>query len=43
MLMQKMERTEEAAPIEERIKQIEPPPANPGDIWQSVQLIKKEK
>ena len=43
MLMQKMERSEDAALLEERIKQIEPPPANPGDIWQSVQLIKKEK
>ncbi|MBA3857299.1 MAG: hypothetical protein C0507_10370 [Cyanobacteria bacterium PR.3.49] len=43
MLMQKMERSQEAASLEERIKQIEPPPANPGDIWQSVQLIKKRE
>ncbi len=43
MLMQKMERKEDAEPLEARIKQIEPPPANPGDIWQSVQLIKKDQ
>jgi len=43
MLMQKMERTDEAVTLETRIKKMEPPPANPGDIWQSVQLIKKDK
>ncbi len=43
MLFQKMERKEEAEKLEARIKAIEPPPANPGDIWQSVQLIKKEQ
>ncbi len=43
MLMQKQERKDEAASLEARIKDIEPPPVNPGDIWQSVQLIKKEK
>ncbi len=43
MLFQKMERTAEAEALEQRIKSIEPPPANPGDIWQSVQLIKKEQ
>lgn len=42
MLFQKMDRKEEAEKLEARIKSIEPPPANPGDIWQSVQLIKKE-
>jgi tetratricopeptide (TPR) repeat protein len=43
MLFQKMERSAEAEKLESRIKSIEPPPANPGDIWQSVQLIKKEQ
>lgn len=42
MLMQKMERKEEAAVIEARVKKLEPPAENPGDIWQSVQLIKKD-
>ncbi|MCC7530467.1 MAG: tetratricopeptide repeat protein [Candidatus Melainabacteria bacterium] len=42
MLLQKMERATEAEKLEARIRAIEPPPANPGDIWQSVQLIKKE-
>jgi tetratricopeptide (TPR) repeat protein len=42
-LMEKMERKTEAEALEARIKAIEPPPANPGDIWQSVQLIKKEQ
>lgn len=43
MLFDKMERKEEAEPLRERIKNLEPPPVNPGDIWQSVQLIKKDK
>ncbi len=43
MLFQKMERKDEAEALEARIKSIEPPPENPGDIWQSVQLIKKEQ
>jgi len=43
MLFDKMERKEESEPLRERIKSLEPPPANPGDIWQSVQLIKKDK
>lgn len=42
MLLDKMERKEEAEPLRERIKNLEPPPVNPGDIWQSVQLIKKD-
>ncbi|MBC8000201.1 MAG: tetratricopeptide repeat protein [Leptolyngbya sp.] len=43
MLCKKQERIAEIALLEKRIKSIEPPEVNPGDLWQSIALKSKDK